>query len=192
MMLGNISFAGWVHSTACIAALLLGTWNLLMPKGTATHRFVGRCYFFAMVVVNLSVFAIFHFDIVRFQPFVGGPNNFGIFHWEAVVTLFFLLLGVYAAPRQSRRLWAYVHPLSMLFTYYMLIGGLINELFVRVAPLRALALAQSHGRGVGGSPVVGLSQFAAMLIFVAALIYFTIRIALHRRGSRALAAPSIV
>jgi uncharacterized membrane protein len=185
MLTGNISLLGWFHSAACIVALVAGAWNLVMSKGTALHRLVGRCYVYTMVAVNLSVFAVYHFDIAHFRPFAGGANTFGIFHWEAVGTLALLGIGVYAAPRQGRAVWAYAHPLAMVLTYYMLVGGLINELFVRVIALRDFAMARApHAVSVGTTPAVGRTQGLAMLIFIVMLLYFVIKVALHRRSFR--------
>ena len=185
MLTGNISLLGWFHSATCIVALVTGAWNLVMPKGTALHRLVGRCYVYTMVAVNLSVFAVYHFDIAHFRPFAGGANTFGIFHWEAVGTLALLGLGVYAAPRQAKAGWAYAHPLAMVLTYYMLVGGLINELFVRVIVLRDFAMAHArHAVSIARTPAVGTTQGLAMLIFIVMLLYFVIKVALHRRSFR--------
>lgn len=185
MRIEHISLIGWLHSVACVAALFLGAWNLLMPKGTATHRLVGRWYVGTMLVVNLSVFGIFHFDVMPSQPPVVGPNVFGIFHWEAVATLLLLGLGVYAARRQRRAVWAYVHPVSMILTYYMLIGGLINEAFVRVTALRDFAMAHApQAVNVARTPIVGMVQGLAMLLFIVLIFYFMVKVALYRRGQR--------
>lgn len=180
MDMQGVSLVGWLHSLACTIAILTGAWNILGPKGTTTHRLVGRTYFYTMLFATLSTFAIYHFDIAHFVPFTAGPGTFGLFHWEAVFTLFFLLLGVYAAPRQRRAAWAYAHPLSMLTTYYMLMGGLVNELFVRVTFLRTFAASFSQS-GLAGSPVVGAVQSIVMLIYFGALIYFGVQVALYRR-----------
>jgi len=189
MQMTGVSLLGWVHSAACMLALLLGGALLLGPKGTARHKRLGRLYFYTMLAVNLSVFGIYHFDVVIARPPRVGPGLFGIFHWEATVTLLVLLLGFYAASRQRRAIWAYVHPFSMLFTYYMLVGGLINELFVRVHVLRAIAATQLHsGQNVAQTPVVGLSQFAAMIFFIVLLVYYMAKVALYRRRARLAAA----
>ncbi len=185
MLTGNISLLGWFHSAACIVALVTGAWNLVMPKGTAAHRLMGRWYVYTMVAVNLSVFAVYHFDIAHFKPFAGGANTFGIFHWEAVGTLLLLALGVTAAPRQAKAGWAYAHPLAMVLTYYMLVGGLINEVFVRVIFLRNFAMAHApRAAGIAAAPVVGMAQGVAMLIFIVVILYFIAKVALYRRGLR--------
>ena len=187
MNMEGVALIGWLHAIACAIALVTGGWNIVATKGTSTHRLVGRIYFYVMLFANLSTLGIYHFDIAHFVPFAAGPNVFGLFHWEAVFTLVVLLLGVYAAPRQRRAVWAYVHPIAMLTTYYMLMGGLINELFVRVSVLRAIMVAHQLP-GSHQSPVVGAAQSAAMLVFLIMVIVFAIRVAMYRR--RAAASPA--
>ena len=142
---------------------------------------MGKIYVYTMLVATISIFFVYHFDI-RFAPLKAGPGIFGLFHYENIATLVFLLLGFAAAPRQKNAFFAYAHPLSMLFTYYMLIGGLINELFVRVAFLRALAMAQlpAGARNPAQSPLAGMIQMAALLWFLGALVWFIVKVARHR------------
>jgi uncharacterized membrane protein len=185
----GVSMLGWLHTLACTVAIGIGAYVLAGPKGTALHRRTGRWYVYTMLVATISSFGVYHFDISRFVPFTAGAGTFGLFHWETVFTLFFLLLAWFAASRQRRAVWAYAHPVSMLVTYYMLIGGLVNELFVRVAFLRNFARAQLHGAGNPvRAPIAGEVQGVVMLVFVAMLIYFVTRVALYRRGLRAVAA----
>jgi len=190
MNMTGVSMLGWLHTLACTGAIMVGAWVLAGPKGTALHRRTGRWYVYIMLVATLSSLGVYHFDISRFAPFTAGAGRFGVFHWESVFTLAFLLLAWFAASRQRRAPWAYLHPLSMLVTYYMLIGGLVNELFVRVAFLRSFARAQLHGAGDRGRlpPVVGDVQGVVMLVFLVLLIYFLTRVALRRRGLRAVPA----
>jgi uncharacterized membrane protein len=184
MLVSNMSIIGWLHSIACTLALVIGASNNVLAKGTPLHRRAGRLYAYTMLFANLSAFGVYHFDIAHFRPFTAGASTFGIFHWEAVATLVLLGLGVYAARRQSRAVWAYTHPIAMLLTYYMLIGGLINELFVRVAALHALAMAHApHAINIAATPVVGMTQFAAMLLFAALILAFAIKTAVHRRAA---------
>lgn len=186
MLIDNLSLAGWLHGVAALTGLLSGALVLASAKGTMRHRRLGCIYVGAMLVTNLSAFAVYHFDIDRFRPFTAGPGTFGLFHWEAVTTLGFLALALYAAPRQRRAPWAYVHPLAMVTTYYLLVGGFVNQLFLRVAPLRAIS--QMHGRsGFSRVPLVGQAQTAVMLVYVILLVYFIAKIAILRRGQRATA-----
>jgi uncharacterized membrane protein len=182
MLVSNMSIIGWLHSIACTLALVIGASNIALAKGTPLHRRAGRLYVYTMLFANLSAFGVYHFDIAHFRPFTAGANTFGVFHWEAVATLVLLGLGVYAAPRQNRAVWAYTHPIAMLLTYYMLIGGLINELFVRIAALHALAMAHApHAINIAATPIVGMTQFAAMVLFAVLILAFVIKTAVHRR-----------
>jgi uncharacterized membrane protein len=189
--MAGVSIIGWVHTLAATAAILIGAVLILGPKGTPWHRFAGRWYVYTMIAANALSFAVYHFDIVGFVPFNAGPNRFGLFHWESVFTLLFLLLGWYAALHQRRAIWAYLHPVSMLITYYMLIGGLVNELFVRVPFIRATAMAQLHGVGnPARSPLAGAVQGAVLLAFFALLILFITQVALRRRRVRIALVPA--
>ena len=79
---------------------------------------MGRVYVVSMIVLNLSAFAIYKFDIAHFVPFRAGPNIFGFFHWLAVAALVFVLVGYYASRHQNRAFWSYVHPIAMTLSYY--------------------------------------------------------------------------
>src|SRR5215469_7041064 len=152
MHISNISVIGWLHSAACVIAFFAGTHNLFAAKGTPRHRFVGLSYFWSMIVLNLTSLTIFRFDIASFRPLMAGPHVFGLFHWFAVFTLASVLIGRYAAAHQDRAVWAYTHPVAMVLSYYMLIGGAINEAFARIDVLHAMALRSTHavnGHAVG-------------------------------------------
>lgn len=180
MNMTGVSIIGWLHTLAATFAILVGGALILGAKGTARHKFLGRTYFYTMIAANALSLGVYHFDIARFVPFTAGPGVFGLFHWESVFTLTFLLLGFTAASRQRRAFWAYAHPVAMLVTYYMLIGGLVNELFVRVAVIRNLALANHAGNPVR-TPLAGEVQGAVMMIFLTLLVYFIAKVALSRR-----------
>jgi len=192
MNMTGVSIFGWLHTLGATLAILIGALVIFGAKGTPRHRYFGRVYVYTMIVTNVLSFAVYHFDIARFVPFRGGAGVFGLFHWEAVFTLFFLLLGWFAATRQRRAVFAYLHPISMLITYYMLIGGLVNELFVRVAFIRDFAMANAHGaRNPAQTPLAGMVQGTVMLIFIAMLVYFIVKIALYRRGSRTMQTQTV-
>jgi len=181
MNMDGVSFLGWVHTIACTVALLAGAYVLLREKGTARHKQMGRIYFYALLVACLSIFGVYHFDI-QFAPLKAGPGIFGLFHYENLATLVALLIAFFAASRQRRAFFAYAHPLAMLFTYYMLLGGLINELLVRVPVLRALALAGAPaGRNPAQTPLAVAAQWAAMLWFLGAVVWFAVQVARGRR-----------
>ena len=65
--------------------------------------------------------------------------------------------------------WRHGHLSCMVLSYYMLVGGGVNEFYLRIEALHALA------PDVLNSPLVGLTHFAVVLIFIVALIYFNLR-----------------
>ena len=189
MNMDGVSIIGWFHSLACIVSILVGAFVLAGRKGTPLHRSAGRWYVYAMIAANLASFGVYHFDIARFVPFVGGRGIFGLFHWESVFTLSALLLGWFAATRQRHAVWAYLHPALMLTTYYMLMGGLVNEVLVRVPAVRAFAQSQAPAvRNVAQTPLAGMVQGSVMLIYVVLLILFMFEVARHRKRARNAAA----
>jgi uncharacterized membrane protein len=181
MHVSDLALIGAVHGIACLIALIAGAWNMVMRKGTQSHRAVGLAYMLSMVVVNISVFAIYKFDIASFQPFKAGPNTFGLFHWFAVWTLGFLAIGWYAGGRQDRFVWAYLHPIMMVLSYYMLLAGGINEVFVRVDVFRALAVASAGGsQQFGRSPLIGMVHTGWMALILLMIIWFIARVSVWR------------
>lgn len=180
MHVSDITLAGWVHSITCLIALAAGAVILVAEKGTPQHRMLGSFYFWSMIVLNLSAFGIYRFDVAQFRPLVAGPHIFGLFHWFAVVGLALVLIGRYAASRQDKAFWAYTHPIAMILSYYDLIGGGVNEVFARIDIFRALAFPSGAHRQFGGSPVIGLVQMGAIALTILLLIYFGVRVAYHR------------
>jgi uncharacterized membrane protein len=184
MMLSNISIIGWLHTVACLIALVTGLYVLVAAKGTRRHRRMGWWYVGSMLVLNLSVFVIYRFDIAPGRPPHTGPGIFGLFHWFAVLALASTLVAVFAATRQrGSRGWSHAHAQAMLGSFYGLIGGFINEMFARVLPLRALALHLSpHATNITQTSLVGVVQGSAMLVWFAVAILFFAQVSRrHRR-----------
>jgi uncharacterized membrane protein len=188
MVVSDLSIIGWFHSLACLVALAAGAWNLALPKGTAPHRRVGLVYVWAMIALNLSVFVLYKFDIA-FAPFRVGPHIFGLFHWFAVTALGLVLIAWFAASRQSHSAGAYAHPIAMVLSYYLLIAGGINEIFLRIDVLRHIALASAKSAHLPPvlftqSPVIVMTQNAMIAATFLLLIYFSAKVALYRRSQR--------
>ncbi len=154
----NISIIGWIHTITCVLAMIAGGVALFAIKGSVDHKKWGHWYFYVMAVTNLSALLIYP------------EGQFNIFHWMAVGTLAALLLGWYAAPRQRTAAWANTHLTCMLWSYYMLYGGLINESFLRVPVLRQF----SPFFGSDGM-IFGMTQMIVMLVFTVFWIKFLIR-----------------
>jgi len=184
MLISNISLIGWLHTLACLIALATGAYVLTARKGTRLHRRLGWWYAGSMLVLNLSVMVIYRFDIVPGRVPQVGAGHFGIFHWFAVIALASVAVAIFAALRQRRSaVWAHVHAQAMLGSYYGLIGGLINEMFARILPLRDLALKITpHAGNVTRTSLVGGAQGLAMLAWFALAAVFFVQVArAHRR-----------
>jgi uncharacterized membrane protein len=177
MLLTGISLIGWLHLIACLVAIPTGAIALAWRKGSPLHRRMGRWYVLTMLVASLTALCLYRFDFLPGHRPAAGV--FGVFHWETVATLLLLGLGYYSASRQRRAFWAYAHPIAMISTYSLLIGGLINEMFARITPLRALVIL--HGQFNFASPILGLTQSMASLLFLLAMIWFVGKVLLQRR-----------
>ena len=118
---------GWVHSLACLIALAAGGFIFLTPKGTRRHRVVGRAYLASMLVLNLTALGIYQLGVFFFP------------HVLALVTLFVIAAG-WGAARLVRRhvAWKHVHLSCMIISYYVLIGGGVNEVYLRINALRVI------------------------------------------------------
>jgi len=193
MNMVNVSLIGWLHTFASLLALVTGAFVLIRPKGTRQHRLFGKVYAGALLVAGFAAFGIYRFDI-QFVPFKVGPNIFGLFHYETVFTLAALLFALFTARRQRHAFSAYAHPALMLLAYYMVIGAFINELFVRVVPLRRIAEAQLEGRAanVAQAPIARTTHSAAFIAFLLLLAWFMVAVALRRRRARSTGAVEAV
>ena len=147
MPIPPISLIGWLHTAVSVVALAAGAAALWARKGSARHRRCGRWYVPAMIAAQLTALLIYS----------GG--GFGIFHWLAVTALLLVALGAFAAPRQARAPWALTHVSCMVWSYYLLVGGAVNEAFLRLALLRPVSPFQ------GGPPHYHGTVHVAVLLF---------------------------
>jgi uncharacterized membrane protein len=187
MDMTQVSLIGWIHTLASVLSLAAGAYVLVRAKGSDLHRVIGKIYVAAMVATGITVFWIYKFDI-QFVPFKMGPNVFGLFHYESVFTLALVAVAFFTASRQRRPFAAYAHPVAMVMSYYMLVSALINELFVRVLPLKHLAEAQLPyaGMNVAQSPLARMVQMTNRLVFLAVLAWFIVKVVRSRRRVAAL------
>src|SRR5215471_10775546 len=143
MDVAHITPIGWIHTLLCFVALALGARNLSLEKGTPAHRHAGQWYVASMVLLNASALFIYRIGNVRVQGF--RLDHFSVFHWMAIATLAAVGLAYFAARRQDRGFFAYAHPAAMIFSYYMLVGGAVNEAFLHVRSLEALGFVRAPG-----------------------------------------------
>ena len=168
----NLTSVGWIHTVACLAAIVAFVPVMLARKGGHTHRKSGRVYAVAYVVVCVTSLGLY------------GQQRFWFPHWLALAGLAVLAAG-YLAVRFKPRGWRYAHLTAMLLSAYNLFGGGVNEVFLRVRPLRALA-----GPDILASPLVGMTHGIVMLVFVVIISAYVVASALRLpRAREAAQAP---
>jgi uncharacterized membrane protein len=159
----DLSLLGWTHTLACLCALAAGATVLVGPKGTSRHRSVGRLYLLAMLATNLTALGIYRRGMFYFP------------HWFAVAALIAITIGfICVRVRRPRAYWLNAHLTCMVASYYMLIGGGVNEVFLRVGVLHAMA------PDILTSPLVRMTHFAVQAAFLILIAYFNVRYRSHR------------
>ena len=144
----DLSVVGWIHTIACVVAMLAFAPVMLVRKGGRRHRAWGRAYSIAYVALCITSLGIY------------SQQRFWFPHWLAVGGLAVLSVG-YLAARLKPRGWRYFHLSAMLLSAYNLFGGAVNEAYLRIRPLRELA-----GDNILASPLVGMTHGLVMLVFV--------------------------
>ena len=143
---------GWAHLVASLTALAVGMLVLLRPKGTPVHKRRGRVYALALLVTSGTALGIYRRGIFFFP------------HWLAIAALVVTTAGVLAAHfKKPQKAW--LHLTCLLTSLYILVGGGVNEIFLRVDLLHRLAPTLN-------SPAVGLTHLAVQILFLALIGYF--------------------
>jgi len=159
---------GWVHLVASFAALAIGALVLLCPRGTPAHKRRGRVYAVALLVTNVTALGIYRRGIFFFP------------HWLAIAALIVTTVGVLAAHfKVPRRAWLHVHLTCLLTSLYLLVGGGVNEAFLRVDALHRLAPTLN-------SQAVGLTHLTLQILFLTLIVYLN-AVVLRRSRTRRLA-----
>jgi uncharacterized membrane protein len=149
----DLSVLGWIHTIACVVALALGALNLARRKGTGAHRRIGQAYLWATLVVGVTSLGIY------------SQNRFFFPHWLAVATLVLTVLAyLFAHFRRPAKLWLRGHIASTVLTYYLLLGGGVNEAFLRIDTLRRLS-------GGFPSPLISATHLVLMTLTALALAW---------------------
>ena len=144
------------HVGAAFLSIIVGTIIVAMSKGSKRHRALGVWYCWLMIVNNATSLFIVKAFGKWFFP-----------HYLALIGLAVLIPG-YGVTRLKRwRHWLKVHIICMMFSYYLLVGGAVNEFFLHVPGLRPLIEKQA--------PVYLLSTTVAFVVCVAITVYFLVR-----------------
>jgi len=157
---------GWVHLVASLIALATGFLVLLRPKGTPVHKRRGRVYALTLVATSITALGIYRRGVFFFP------------HRLAIAALIVVTVGVLAAHfKVPRRAWLHVHLTCLLTSLYLLVGGGVNEVFLRVDILRQLAPSLN-------SPIVGLTHLAVQVLFLTLIVYFNAMVLRRSRTRR--------
>jgi uncharacterized membrane protein len=157
---------GWVHLMASLAVMVFGAMVIARPKGTADHKACGRIYAVSMAVMSLTALGIYRLGMFFFP------------HWLAVAALILIAAGFGAAHfKMPRAAWIHVHLTCMLASLYLLVGGAVNEAFLRVNFLRRLV------PDFNSSPAVGMIHLCVTVLFAALIGYFNVVVMLRARTS---------
>jgi len=139
---------------------------VVRPKGTPIHKLRGRIYVVALLVTSITALGIFRTGVFFFA------------HWFAVAALIAIAAGITAAHFKIPPAgWIHLHLTCMLVSLYILIGGGVNEVFLRVNFLRQLIPNFN-------SPLVGMTHFAVMIFFAGLIAYFNAAILIRLRNIR--------
>lgn len=113
---------GPIHVAFAIAALVIGLAVLLQPKGTGTHRLLGRGYAISMLGLNVTAFMLYRLF-----------GYFGPFHVAALISLFTVIAGfVPARWRRPRGRWVEYHAYWMSWSYVGLLAAAASEATTRI------------------------------------------------------------
>lgn len=135
---------GFVHTVCAIIALFIGGLVVVFGKGTRRHKFLGYIFVSAMVLMNVT--ALFTQSIYAFGPF----------HWMAIGSLLFVIVGVCAPVFfRTNQNWLMIHYDLMLWSYVGLVAALFSEIAVRVPAV---------GQVIGGDTLFWVLVIASSLL----------------------------
>jgi uncharacterized membrane protein len=153
LILRDISAWGYLHTLLTLIAFAAGVAIFFTRKGGRLHRRLGQVFSITLFVGSAASLFIHKL----------GPFSFA--HAFAVAGMAAIAIG-WAAARfhQPRGLWKNIHLSAMIFAMYDILGGGVNEVFLRVGWLR------EHGDPMW----IGLAQMSFMALFVLALLVYNI------------------
>jgi len=142
----------WTHIVSATVSILLGAVVLIGSKGTPRHRRLGFWYVVSMYINNLTALFIVNAFGKWFFP-----------HYLAIACLV-VLIPAYIAPVLKFKYWMRWHLSCMVVSYYLLMGGALNEAFLHLPKLRPYIL--------NNDPVLGISHMILQFAFLVLLVYF--------------------
>lgn len=125
---------GAFHLFTAGLALASGASVAVARKGTARHRWTGRVYLAAMLLLNLSALSIYELT-----------GRFNLFHFFAMVSLV-TLLAAWLPALLKRGAWKPWHARFMMWSYAGLLMAAVSEVATR---LPIITSWKSFGIAVG-------------------------------------------
>jgi len=128
-----MSPTGTFHFIFSLGAIAFGALVLALPKGTRWHRTWGHGYFWCMVGVVATSFAMF-----------GLTGRITPFHFAAIVAGLTLAAGMWTVlRRRPKRYWIEAHATWMAWSYVGLLAAFVAESLTRfIMPPLAETLQQ--------------------------------------------------
>jgi len=159
----SMSVVGVFHTLACVIALAVGAYLMVMRKGTPRHRQLGDIYVGVLLFASVSSLTIYT------------RHAFTMAHWFGVIAIVLAAAGFALGRWHGKgQAWKYGHIFCMVASYYVLVGGGVNEVFLRVNSLRPVFLYRY--------PVVAQVHGMVELAFVLLIVGFMAATAIsHRR-----------
>ena len=118
---------GATHLFSAGLALGSGASVAVARKGTPRHRWTGRVYLVAMLVLNVT--ALFRYELT---------GRFNLFHFFALLSLATLLAG-WVPARLKRAQWKPLHARFMMWSYAGLLAAAASEIATRLPLVRSWA-----------------------------------------------------
>ncbi len=142
----------WIHTISASFSLIFGIIVLLGVKGNIRHKKIGLWYFYAMLLNNITALFILNAFGRWFFP-----------HYLAIACLIVIIPGIISI-KLKHKYWLKVHIICMVLSFYLLIGGAINETFLHIPNLRPYI--------VNNDSVVGITHVFAQLFFIGVLVFY--------------------
>lgn len=167
----SMSILGWFHTAACVAALWAMLGVIFLRKGGALHRRMGRVFTVGILFAAVTSLGIYSRHAWTFA------------HTFALIAIVSAGGGwLVARFKRPRRGWRYVHLTLMLVAAYDLVGGGVNEVYLRVNALRHFWR--------DNYAVIGMTHGVVMLVFLFLILVFLTATAVGPRLRRRAARPA--
>lgn len=122
-MIQHLTLPGAIHTVLAILGIVVGSIQLLRPKGGSIHRALGYAFVYAMLVADGTAMLVFQFT-----------GRFNILHIGAILNLLCIILAIVPVLRSPRPInWKSQHYYWMSWSYVGLVAAAATEFVVRTA-----------------------------------------------------------